>query len=406
MDSKEKTSILSDLRVVEISESAAGTYCGKLLADYGAEVIKIEKPSCGDDLRRAGPFPGDSPDPECSGLFLFLNTNKMGMTLNLADTTGRQILQKLCREADILVLGLSPDKTDDLNCIQLLKDNPKIIIVACTPFGLTSPYRDYAATELTMQHMSGVPYFTPGDVENPEKDPPVRLAGRQAELIAGITGALAVLLAVSQREMTGTGQIIDLAIRDVPLLSNIWNLGVISYTGKQPVRYKGKTPMAPQHILPCKNGYIQLSCNEESQWAGFLQVIGNPEWAKADLFKDRFLRGAHWESLMPLLVNELQSWEKEKIVDLAQAAGVPCTIVSSPADLLNSPQLIDRGFFVRTANRCGELVFPGSPFRTEEMTRRNELPAPRLGEHNEEIFCARLGYNRQQLAVMKSAGII
>ncbi len=398
---------LADLKVIEVSNNVAGAYCAKLLADYGSEVIKVERPGGGDDMRRAGPFPGDSPDPECSGMFFFLNANKLGITLNTDDSLGKEVLNKLCQDADILILDMSPAEADKFGYMEFLDKFPRLIVTILTPFGLKSPYKDFAATEFTMQHMSGVTYFTPGEVADAEKQPPIRLAGWQVEMMAGLNAAFACLLAVNHRIMLGTGQLIDLAIRDVPIISNIWNLGAFSYTGVQPVRVVGKTSMAPQHILPCKNGYVHLSCNEEFHWNQMVEVLGNPEWAKEELFKDRFLRGEHWESLRPLLIDALKDWDKEKLTEAAQQKGVPCTVVATPADLLSSPQLKHRNFFHETDHpRMGKLVFPRTPFSMTECQWQYKRPAPSLGEHNEMILCGRLGYTKSQLVTMRATGVV
>ena len=324
---------LDDLKVIELSESVPGAYCAKLLADFGAEVIKIEKLGSGDETRRIGPFPGDLPNPEGSGMFLFLNTNKLGITLNPFLPLGRKIFEELCEKADILVLSMAPAEAEKLDYEALTQVNPRLILVVITPFGLTGTYKDYTANELVLMHMSSVAYFTPGNVENPEQEPPLKLTGRQTELTAGMSGAIAAMVAIAHRETTGLGQVVDVASRDAPMLSNIWNLGALSYTGVQPTRAVGKTHSAPGHLLPCKDGHIQLSCNEEAHWKRFLEVIGIPEWSKAEVFKDRYSRGEHWEALRPLLIDVLKDWEKETISREAQARGVPCTMVASPAEL-------------------------------------------------------------------------
>lgn len=398
---------LNGLRVIEIADSVAGAYCGKLLADYGAEVIKIEKPGSGDGTRRLGPFLNDIPDSEGSGMFLYLNSNKKGITLALGDPQGRQILGKMCSWANTLILGLAVAEIERLGYQQLLESNKHLTIITLTPYGLTSPYRYYEATELTLQHASGIPYYTPGDVTDPEKEPPVKLAGRQAEMIGGLSGAFTAILASLQTDATGKGNLVDIALIAAPLLSNIWNLGLISYTGKLPKRGQIKTPIQPQQIMPCKDGFIQLSCNEERHWKNFLDVIGNPGWASDARFADGFLRGKNWEVLEPLLTDTLKDWSKQDITEKAQTAGVPCTIVATPSDLMNDAQMLSRNFYVNTPHQKMErFLCPGSPFSSTEIKLGKVQAAPRLGQHNKEIFCDKLGYSRKQLRLFYQNNII
>ena len=290
---KEDRGPLQGLKAVEFTHTIAGSYCGKLLADFGVEVIKVEKPRCGDEARNAGPFPQDKPNPESSGLFIFLNTNKLGITLEVTDPLGKEIFDRLCEKADLLMVDqYTIGDTDRPLYSELMNKNSKLIVVVLTPYGLTSPQRKYAANELTIMHESGVAYYTPGDAENAEREMPIKLPGNQTEFMGGMNGATAALLAVLHRQQTGRGQVVDIANRDGPLLSNIWNMGYLAYTGENPTRMRGDVTIAPQHVVPCKDGHIQLSCGEEAHWKKFLSVIGNPEWGNWEMFKDRFEKGS------------------------------------------------------------------------------------------------------------------
>ncbi len=189
---------LYDLKILEYAQFISGPYCAKLMADLGAEVIKVEAPGLGDRARRYGPFPQDIPHPEKSGLFIYLNSNKKGITLDLHTTTGMKIFKELVRWADILVENNPPQfmKRLRLNYETLKEVNPRLIMISITPFGLTGPYRDYKTTELITFHMSGLGYETPGSVDDPEKEPPLKAAGHQASFLGGTMGALLTLFAL------------------------------------------------------------------------------------------------------------------------------------------------------------------------------------------------------------------
>ena len=399
---------LRGLKGLEWTNTIAGSYCGKLLADFGVEVLKIERPRAGDDARIAGPFPGDVPNPEASGLFLFLNTNKLGITLEVADPLGKEIFDRLCRQADLLIVDSQTRGNPDHPVFtEWTEKFPKLIVVVLTPYGLSSPQKHYAANELTVMHESGVAYYTPGDAEDGEKEMPLQLPGHQAEFMGGMNGATAGMLAVLHRKRTGRGQIVDVALRDGPLLSNIWNMGYLAYTGEKPTRMKGDVTLAPQHVVPCKDGYIQLSCGEEAHWQKFLSVIGNPQWGNREIFKDRFERGRNWETLLPLITESLREWGKKEITEAGQKAGVPITPVNTAGDIFKDRHLAERGFFCEVdLPPSGRLKMPGRPFIMGKSPWQLRRRAPTLGEHNEEIFVRRLGLSREELISMKKMGVI
>ncbi len=407
-ESLENRGPLWGLKGIELTNTIAGSYCGKLLADFGVEVLKIEKPRAGDDARNAGPFFEDRPNPEASGLFLFLNTSKLGITLEVTDPLGRDIFERLCGEADLLIVDSStignPDHPFHTEWVQRF---PQLIVVVLTPYGLSSPQKHYAANELTVMHESGVAYYTPGDAGDAEKEMPLQLPGHQAEFMGGMNGATAAMLAVLHRRRTGKGQIVDVSLRDGPLLSNIWNMGHLAYTGEKPTRMKGEVTLAPQHVVPCKDGYIQLSCGEEAHWQKFLSVIGNPEWGNREMFKDRFARGRNWELLLPLITHALREWGKKEITEAGQAAGVPVTPVNTSEDIFKDRHLAERGFFCEVDRPpSGKLKIPGRPFIMEKSPWQLRRRAPTLGEHNEEIFVGRLGFTNEELTSMRKLGVI
>ncbi|MCL4534487.1 MAG: CoA transferase, partial [Bacteroidetes bacterium] len=204
---------LPELRVLEYGQMVTAPYCAKLLADMGAEVIKIEQPGLGDPARRQGPFPGDVPHLERSGLFLYLNTNKMGITLNLRDEPGQRILQRLAAQADILIENTPPDEREGLGLDydSLKRANQRLIMLSVTPFGLAGPYRKYKGNYLTAFHGGGYGYDYPRPVSDPETEPPLKGGGRAADFITGATAGIAAMQAVLGRGPDGAGRHIDLS---------------------------------------------------------------------------------------------------------------------------------------------------------------------------------------------------
>lgn len=400
-------SALSGINVVEYGQDVSGPYCARLLGDFGAEVLKVEDPGKGDFSRSLGPFPGDIPDSERSGLFLALNANKLGVTLNLGEAIGREIFQKLVSEADVLVENNPRTRMAEfgLDYESLYKINRRLIYVSITPFGQTAPYRDYKAEELVLLQMSGAGYYFPGDASPSE--PPLGVGARVAEFTSGMCGATAAMFALIQREATGEGQHIDIASREAATLSSMNNLATFLIGQQKPTRFGGQMPRAPAHIMPCQDGYIQLECIEKHQWDAFLKLVGNPEWGTLEVFQDPSSCAEHWDALEPLLRSITAQYKKDDFCRAAQKAGVPCAPVNLPGDLLTNPHLKEREFFTTVKHpRAGRLQYVGAPFKLAKTPWRLRRPAPLLGEHNEEIFCNRIGYARKELAVMRRAGII
>ncbi|MEE8397795.1 MAG: CoA transferase, partial [Desulfobacterales bacterium] len=204
---------LSDLRVIEFADFISGPFCAKLMADLGAEVIKIETPSSGDTARQTGPFPNDIAHPERSGLFLYLNTNKQSITLDPGTSAGADIFKELVKSADVLIENMPPSTMEGLGLDyeSLRRINPGLIMTSITPFGQSGPYAHRKANDLICTQMSGLAYHTPsGGVDSPER-PPLKPGGRQSDFIAGSTAAAATMFAVIARRTLGEGQHLDVS---------------------------------------------------------------------------------------------------------------------------------------------------------------------------------------------------
>ena len=207
------SSTLSDLRVIECTEGVAGPYCGKMLADLGANVIKVEPPG-GDSARRFGPFPDDRPHLERSGQFLYLNANKRGITLDLAHAEGVEALTRLAADADVLILDRPRAQLESLgiDVDALLAANERLIVTVVTPYGFTGPYKDWAGNAHTVYQMSGMGRETPsGFVTDPEREPPLSPGNEQADYLTGVTAATDTMVAITYRRVYGSGQLVDVS---------------------------------------------------------------------------------------------------------------------------------------------------------------------------------------------------
>jgi len=398
---------LSDLKVLEFGDLASAPYCCKLMADLGAEVIKIEKPGFGDEARSREPFDQDIPGIERSGLFAYLNTNKRSITLNPHTTVGKSIFKELVKGADILVESQPPRSMDELGLTYeiLEKINPQLIMTSITPFGQTGPHRDYKANELIRYNASGYGMISTACIEEPVPSP-VKGGGRQSAFGGGQAAAVATMCAFHARDHIGAGQYIDLSIQE--LMAGQYESAIEHWTFDEN-EIGGVSDPIIQPICPleCKDGWIFLMCVEDYQYDRFVEVMGNPEWTKDELFKDRFSRAEYMDAPVPLLTEWTMQHTKDDVFKMCQAARVPVGPCYNSEEILNSEQLTARNYFVEIDHPVmGKAKYPGAPYRLSLTPWHIERRAPLLGEHNEEIFCDRLGYTKQDLIKMRQAGVI
>ncbi len=385
----------------------SAAYATKLMADLGADVIKVESPPAGDRARTRGPFPGGAPHPERSGLFLYLNANKRGITLDLAQARGQRLLAELVADTDLLVHNFIPAEMAALGMDYgaLSQRNPNLVMVSITPFGLAGPYRDYQATDLTLWNAGGIAYLNgggPGAVDQP----PLKAFGQQSELQGGLNAAVAGLAALFSRCRGGTGQHVSVSIQEclaaiLELAFEFW-----PYMGLVASRL-GQKPIQPLDFLECRDGWIFLCCVEEHQWQTFIDIMGNPEWAGLELFENRLTRAANWDALKLLLQNLVHDRSVDELYRAGQARRVPLAPVSTMADLMASEHLKSRGFFaVLDHPQAGRLTYPGAPYQFTLTPWTLRRPAPLLGQHNEEIYVRRLGNSPEDFQALQQSGVV
>jgi len=397
---------LDDIRIVEYGENISAPYCSKLLADMGAEVIKIEKPIVGDSARRRGPFLDDIPGPDRSGFFLHLNANKYGITLDPAKPTGREILRKLIKGADVLIEDTAPGTLDagGVGYKDLKELNPSLIVTSVSPFGQDGPYKDYRGADLVSWFMGGPGHITPHWVGTTDHEP--QRAMQTASFVAGISSAFATMCALNARKTIGKGQHVDVSKLETTMNMNgyvvaAWPYEHFSYTRAS------KPIIAPEAFIQCKDGWVCMRLAQEHHWLTFVEAIGGPDWATHELFKDMYLRAEYWESLEPLLTAWAMDYTKKEIFELAIRIKVPIGPLSSMEEVFNNPQFREREFFVDIENpETGRVAYPGAPYILHGTPWAIRMPAPELGQHNAEIYCERLGYTREELVKLYEAGIV
>jgi crotonobetainyl-CoA:carnitine CoA-transferase CaiB-like acyl-CoA transferase len=398
---------LSGLRVVELGEMVSAPYAAKLMGDMGAEVIKIEHPGAGDRARLRGPFPGGTAHPEKSGLFLYLNTNKLGVTLDVSRPDGFELFERLIADADVLIHNVAPPEMDrlGLDFDRLRARNPRLVMTSISPWGQNGPRRNWRAEDLTLWSASGICYINGGGPQHPEM-PPLKAFGQQSGFQGGVHAAVATMGAVLAQARDGEGQHVDVSIYEtlasqMELFFEFW-----PYM-KMVASRLGQKPIQPLEVMECRDGYIFVCCVEEHQWRNFVELMGSPEWASEEIFSDRLKRGVNWDALKVFLEDWLKQQSALDLYKKAQARRIPFAPVSTMGDLLGSEHLKQRGFFVEIAHPvAGKFKYPGAPLKYGRTPWEIRRPAPTLGQHNQEIFGARTGLTASRMEQLRRDRVI
>ena len=397
---------LSGVKVLEYSSFVAGPFCAKMLADLGAEVIKIEKPD-GDEARRRGPYKDGQPGLERSSLFLYHNTNKMGITLDPESREGRDIFLKLVSQADILIDDRLPRDAErsGLHYEALKKINPGLIMASITPFGQAGPYRDYKAYYLNTYHASGAGYVLPANSPNADREP-LKGGGYVGECDVGSCALISILGALFWRAAGGTGQFIDISKQEAMMSLERMNLVRYYELGTSPTRVK--INRLRDTLLRCRDGgYIKIVLHPDNMWKGVVKALGSPDWTGEEQFSNHKVREANFDELTARLQEEADKYETYELFYKIQAFGTACAPICSAEQVYNSPQTAAREFYVEIGHPvAGRMMYPGLPYKLSDGMPQNNQGAPLLGEHNEEIYCGRLGYSKQQLGNLRESGVI
>lgn len=397
---------LSDVKVLDLTHHLVGPYCTKLLADYGADVIKIEKPGEGDIARRMGPFFKDEPHLEKSGPFLYLNINKKSITLNLKTETGKKIFKDLAKDADIIVENFSPRVMPSLGLDYktLEKVNPGVVMVSISNFGHTGPYRDFKASDIIEYGMGGEMCSTGWPTRYP-----LKLGNTIVLLSASLVAAAATMGAFYASRYHGIGQHVDVSIMETQLGTvdrRAPSLIAYQYSGDVNLRTDPSSyglELVPP-FNPCADGYFSCTVGYVF-WERFVKMIGIEK-----LRDPKFCPPCTDQSIKEEFDSVWIPWcmehKKQEIARMFQKEGILCTPINDASDLLVEPNLQDREYFVEVEHpMTGKLKYPGAPFKMSETPWKVNRPAPQLGEHNEEIYSA-LGYTKEDLIRLREWNII
>jgi len=395
---------LEGIRVLSLTGALFGPYCGMVLADLGAEVIKVERPIYGDMNREWGPFFPNVQGPDKSAYYVSIHRNHKGITLNLKDPKGREILKELVKRSDVLIENFKPGTLDEwgLGYEDLKKVNPKLIYACGSGFGHTGPYSKWPSYDIIGQAMGGFM-----DMNGWPDKPPARAGSSIGDIVSGMFLAIGVLAALRYRECTGKGQKVDVAQVDsmVAVLEN----AVVRYTleGKIPTRIGSKHPtITPFDIFQAKDGYVVIAAGNDAIFKRFCMAIGKPEW----ITDPRFDTNPHRCANEPILKQMIEEYTKPRtrweVAKLLLENDVPSAPVYNVGEAVEDPHVNAREMIIELDQpQYGKVRVAGCPIKFSESPIKRFDPAPLLGQHNKEIL-ASLGYSEVEIEEFKKKGII
>ena len=399
-----KQGALKGIKVLDLSQHISGPYCTKLLAALGADVIKIEKPEKGDVARNMGPFLNDKPHLETSAPFLYMNTGKQSITLDLEKRAGVGLLKEMVKDSDVLVENFKPLAMSELGIgyDHLKGINPSLIMVSITDFGQTGPYRDFKGNRLVGYALSGYMYIN-GD---PDREP-LAGGGEQPAYQGGLHAFTGTMAALLSRQKTGKGQHVDVSIMECMASCHQFTINRYVYSGKIQKRVGNRYMWShPITIYPCKDGHVSISASTDEQTEMLLTLMEMPHLLDDPRFQTGFHRLIHAEEFDEMVKPWFLQRTKTEIIESCQEWRVPAAYVNDVADILEDEQYRVREFWVELDHpEAGTLPYAGPPFKMSETPGKYHR-APLLGEHNEEVYMGCLGLSREELDRLREEGVI
>lgn len=391
---------LSGIRVLEVGNFMAAPFCAMQLGDLGADVIKVENPDGGDQVRTTAPFlQGESSS------FVRLNRNKRSLALDLKSPKGKEIFRKLAAGADVLVENLRPGTMKDLELDwpRLSALNPRLIYVAASGWGQEGPYAQRPGLDIIAQGMSGLMSITGEEGGRA----PVKVGVPLTDLVCALYGALATVSALRVRERTGRGQFIDVCLFEAGVSLAVWEAGRYFATGEIPKPLgSAHQTSAPYQALKASDGFFTIGATSAPNWRALCETLGLAQLEKDPRFEKNHLRHQNRAALIPLIEAVTSTRPAAEWVERLTKAGVPCGVIQNYQQVFHDPHLLARGFFPDAPHSTlGPVKQIGSPLRMSETPVRMKRAGPRLGEHTEEVL-RELNLSDDEIRRLREGGVV
>lgn len=399
---------LSHIRVLDLTRVLAGPWCAQTLADFGADVIKVERPGAGDDTRHWGPpylKDADGADTAEAAYYLAANRNKRSVTIDIATPEGQQIVRELAAQSDVVLenykVGQLKKYGLDYDALRAVK--PDLVYCSVTGFGQTGPYAHRAGYDFIVQGIGGFMSIT-GERDGEPGGGPQKAGVAIADLATGLYSTIAVLAALAHRDRTGEGQYIDMALLDVQvaLLANM-NTNFLA-SGKPPVRWGNAHPnIVPYQTFQTRDGWIIVAVGNDGQFRKFVEAGGRPELADDERFATNPSRVRHRDTLVPILAEMVKARDKADWIGALEAAGVPCGPINDLDEVFDNEQVVARGMQVSLPHPCGaEVKLVRNPIRMSATPPDARTAPPLLGAQTDDVLRDMLGYDDERIAALKA----
>ena len=406
------TAILQGIRVLDLTRVLAGPWATQLLADFGAEVIKVERPGQGDDTRHWGPpFLKDREgrDTADAAYYLACNRGKKSITLDIAKPRGREIARALAMKSDVVVENF---KVGDLarhglDYASLAPSHPRLVYCSITGFGQSGPYRDRPGYDFMVQGLGGLMSVT-GERDDLPGGGPQKVGVAVSDLFTGMYSANAILAALMHRERSGQGQHIDMALLDVQV-AMLANLSSAYFASGEPPRRMGNAHqnIVPYHVFRAADAFLIVAVGNDSQFAKFCEVLGEPQWPGDARFATNPGRVRHRDLLAGMIAARMRERPAREWLALLEPSGVPCGPINDLAQVFADPQVRHRGMEVRAPHpAAGEVRMVANPVKFSATPVAHDTPPPLLGEHTGEVLSAVLGMEAGEVARLRREGIV
>ncbi|MGU7779737.1 CaiB/BaiF CoA transferase family protein [Burkholderia sp. PU8-34] len=399
---------LSHIRVLDLTRVLAGPWCAQTLADFGADVIKVERPGAGDDTRHWGPpylKDASGADTAEAAYYLAANRNKRSVTVDIATPEGQRIIRELAAQSDVVLENYKVGqlKKYGLDYESLRAVKPDLVYCSVTGFGQTGPYAHRAGYDFIIQGIGGFMSIT-GERDGQPGGGPQKAGVAIADLATGLYSTIAVLAALAHRDRTGVGQHIDMALLDVQvaLLANM-NTNFLA-SGQSPVRWGNAHPnIVPYQTFQTTDGWIIVAVGNDGQFRKFVEAGGRPELADDERFATNPARVRHRDTLVPILAEMVKTRGKDAWIDALEAAGVPCGPINELDEVFDNEQVVARGMKVELPHPCGaDVKLVRNPIRMSETPPEARSAPPLLGAQTGDVLRELLGYDDAQISALKA----